>query len=247
MAVKKLSKPIKKMLYVLLGIVIAGGLVLVFFPVYSPPIKDPVLLERMEWNGESVLVITPRFTEAAYGNHGFYNYYDGTCGKECLSIPLQSGRPDRWGSQSLRLTLFLNYLGYPEMTDVSVHENLLKNPGYLNQYGTVILLHSEYVTKELFQAITSHPNVIYLAPNALYAEISWDGSTMTLIRGHNYPSFQIKNGFDWKHDNTPEEYDLDCRLWKFREMPNGYQINCSAEAAFPNNPQIIIKMKELIR
>ena len=33
------------------------------------------------------------------------------------------------------------------------------------------MLHNEYVTRPMFDAITSHPNVIYLYPNALYAEI----------------------------------------------------------------------------
>lgn len=243
----KLSKPMKRILYVFLGIVILGGVILILFPVYQPPVKDPVLLKRMGYSGESVLVITPRFTESAYGENGFYNYYDGTCGKQCLSIPLKDGRADRWGSYSMRLTQFLKYLDYPEISDVDLDKKLKSDSNYLNQYKTVILLHSEYVTVPLYQAITNHKNIIYMAPNALYGKIDWDGKTMSLIRGHNYPSFEIRNGFDWQDDNSLEEYDLGCTLWEFRHISNGYQLNCSAEAAFPQKPQIILKMKELIQ
>ena len=57
------------------------------------------------------------------------------------------------------------------------------------------MLHNEYVTRTMFDAITSHPNVVYLSPNALYAEIEvdYDNDTITLIRGHNYPQPEIKN------------------------------------------------------
>lgn len=243
----KLSKPMKRILYVFLGVTMFGGIILVLFPVYQPPIKDPLLLKRMEWMGESVIVITPRFTESAYAENGFYNYYDGTCGKECLSIPLKDGRADRWGSYSLRLTQFLKYLGYPEVSDVDLDTKLKTDPHYLDQYGTVILLHSEYVTTPLYQAIINHNHVIYMAPNALYAQIDWDGKTMKLVRGHNYPNFETRNGFGWQDDNSQEEYDLSCNLWQFRDISNGEQLNCSAEAVFPQKPQIVLKMKELIQ
>ena len=65
----------------------------------------------------------------------------------------------------------------------------------------------------MFNAIINHPHVIYLYPNALYAEIEvdYEKNEITLIRGHGYPESTIGNGFDWEFDNThPYEYDENC-------------------------------------
>lgn len=246
MAVKKLSKGMKRILYVILGIVAIVGIILILFPVYQSPIKDTTLIKRLEYSGESVLVITPRFTEVAYSKNGFYDHYHGICG-DCLTVPIQQGRPDTWGSYNLHLVQFLSFLGYPMETDESVHLKLLNDTNYLNQYNSIILLHSEYSTKQFYQAVTNHPHVIYMAPNALYAEITYQNNSITLIRGHGYPDQSIRNGFGWQYDNSAEEYDLDCNLWKFRDIPNGKQLNCVPEVIFPQKPQIILKMKELIQ
>ena len=103
------------------------------------------------------------------------------------------------------------------------------------------LLHNEYVTQEEFLAITSHPNVIYLYPNALYAEIDFDEELweISLIRGHNYPDPLIRNGFDWKYDNSLEEYDVECNNMKFSKIDNGWMLNC-----YPEN--VLHKSKELL-
>ena len=54
-------------------------------------------------------------------------------------------------------------LGYDVLTDAIVD----KNPNILKKYDKVIILHNEYVTRAMFDAITSHPKIIYLYPNAL--------------------------------------------------------------------------------
>jgi len=92
----------------------------------------------------------------------------------------------------------------------------------------VILLHNEYVTKKEFEAITKHPNVVYLYPNALYTEVKTDytKNTMALVRGHGYPSADISNGFGWKFDNSKFEYDYKCKNWKFDKIVNGKMLNC---------------------
>ena len=64
----------------------------------------------------------------------------------------------------------LNLLDYDIITDISIHQN----PEILSTYEKIILLHNEYVTSIEFDAIISHPNVIYLYPNALYAEVNFD-------------------------------------------------------------------------
>ena len=51
-----------------------------------------------------------------------------------------------------------------------------------------------------------------------------------MIEGHGYPDDEIKNGFNWKYDNThPYEYDLECLEWNFYQIPNGKMLNCYPE------------------
>lgn len=198
-----------------------------------------------KYDGQNIIIIKPRFTEAAYSKYGFYDYYEGRCSKDCLSIPLQQGEITRWGAFNINSIHYIEYFGWPTITDVEVYEKLKLDPDYLLQYDGVILLHNEYVPRLFFDSIIKHPNVIYLMPNALYAEISWDNRTMALIRGHHYPSPDILNGFDWKHDNSKEEYDLDCLSWSFRKISNGYQLNCYPEKIILNNPDIFAEAVRL--
>jgi len=91
-------------------------------------------------------------------------------------------------------------------------------------------LHNEYVTQKEFNAITSHPKVIYLYPNALFAEVTidYDSETITLVRGHGYQG--VDNAFDWEFENTnPDEFDTECKNWKFNKISNGIQLNCYPE------------------
>ena len=110
------------------------------------------------------------------------------------------------------------------------------------------MLHNEYVTRTMFDAITSHPSVVYLYPNALYAEIEvdYDNNTITLIRGHNYPEQEIANGFDWEFDNThPYEYDNNCSQMEFYKIDNGWMTNCYPEAPLAAFPVIFKTIKDL--
>lgn len=244
-----LSKRNKKILYGLMGIVIIVGLGFIFNPVYTIP-YDKNTVNKLQYSGENVLVISPKFTESAYGDNGFYDYYSKSCGMQCLTIPIQQGRADRWGSYNLHTVQLLSALKYPIMDDLKVTEKLASSPDFLDSYDTIILLHSEYVTKEFYDSILKHKHVIYLAPNALYAEITYyntdDGPRMSLVRGHNYPTYDITNGFGWKDDNSAEEYDLDCNIWKFRKISNGEQLSCVQEIFSQHDPSILLKMKELI-
>jgi hypothetical protein len=118
----------------------------------------------------------------------------------------------------------LEILNYSYITDVDVD----KNPSILKKYSKVILLHNEYVTSKEFNAILSHHNVVYLYPNALYAEVkvNYDKNAITLIKGHGYPNANIKNGFNWKFDNSKFEYDAQCDNWRFQKIPNGKMLSC---------------------
>ncbi|MGI0021509.1 MAG: hypothetical protein ACRD9Q_01490, partial [Nitrososphaeraceae archaeon] len=93
---------------------------------------------------------------------------------------------------------------------------------------------------------TSHPQVIYMYPNALYAEITYNG-TISLVRGHNYPILDISNGFDWINDNSKMEYDTDCKNWQFYEVDNGYMLNCYPENVIKRKPEILMAMNDLFK
>lgn len=188
---------------------------------------------------QNAVVVLPLFTASAYSNPGFYSYYSGDCDESCLTVPLI---PD-WKYTSSEVAIqTLSLLKYPLIDDYL----LSKNPELLRQYDTVFLLHNEYVTKSEFDAITKHPNVVYLYPNSLYAEVNLNSDdTITLIRGHNYPKSDIQNGFDWKFDNSPLEYDSDCKNLEFYEIDNGWMLNCYPEDGFDVNASFLKFLKNL--
>ncbi len=188
------------------------------------------------------LVIIPLFTASAYSKNGFYDFYNGNC-DTCLTTKIVS--IDELGEQSsANAVKILELLGYDSITDMELD----KNPNILSEYEKVIVLHNEYVTKNIFDAITSHRNVIYLYPNALYAEISanYQDSTISLIRGHQYPELEISNGFDWEFDNTrPYEFDKKCDTWEFYDIPNGKMLNCYPEQKIWKDEKLLKTLKEL--
>jgi hypothetical protein len=121
-----------------------------------------------------------------------------------------------------------------------------KNPQILSQYDKVIVLHNEYVTQNEFVAITTHPHVIYLYPNSLYAQIytDYNKNTITLARGHGYPDLKLRNGFDWKYDNSQFEYDTVCQNWKFDKIDNGIMLDCYPENYLANNLILLKTIKD---
>ena len=192
---------------------------------------------------DSTVVIFPTFTSAAYHEPGFYTYFGGGCDESCIT-DLSFENVDIKYTSSGTTAQILYAVGYDFVTDIDVD----KNPKILQNYDTVILLHNEYVTKKMFDAITSHPHLIFLAPNALYAEIdvNYDDNTMSLIRGHDYPP-GIANGFDYEIEEQFHEYEYDdqCLEWEFIKIKNGYHLNCYPDGAIHENFDILLKLKEL--
>ena len=187
---------------------------------------------------QSVVVVIPIFTLSAYGEPGFYTYYRGECNTSCLTTQIEYTKPLGYTASDIAVKV-LKLLGYPTITDIDID----KDPNILKNYEKLIILHSEYVTKKEFDAIANHPKVVYLYPNALFAEISvnYDDDTITLIRGHGYPEKNINNGFDWEFENTrPYEFDDKCENWQFYEIKNGIMLNC-----YPEN--VIYKDKEMLK
>lgn len=190
---------------------------------------------------KKTIVIFPIFTASAYNSPGFYDYYNERCDKTCLTVPIKLILRAEIGGNGAQILKLLNY---KFLSDIDIDQN----PEILDNFDKVILLHNEYVTKTEFDAITSHPNVVYLYPNALYAEVeaNYDQNTITLIRGHNYPKSEISNGFDWKFDNTrPYEFDRECNNWEFYQIDNGKMLNCFPEEQLYEDEQLLLTLKEL--
>ncbi len=194
-------------------------------------------------DSQNTVVIIPLFTITAYGNPGFYNYFTGSCDDKCIiDIPIRHDLNPIYETSDNSIKI-LKLLEYPFITDVEID----KHPEVLKDFDKIILLHSEYVTKTMFDAITNHPKVVYLFPNALYAEITTDyeKDTITLVRGHGYPNPEIKNGFDWEFDNThPYEFDNECKNWEFYDIDNGIMLNCYPENVIAKNKEMLKIIKE---
>ena len=190
---------------------------------------------------QNTVVIIPTFTASAYKESGFYDYYNKSCDEKCLTISIDEKAIGYTSSNNA--VKILKLLQYETITDVDVD----KNPKILENYDKVIVLHNEYVTEKEFEAITNHPKVIYLYPNALYAEVKsdYEKNTITLIRGHNYPDESIKNGFDWEYDNSSLEYETECNDWEFYEISNGWMLNCYPEnSLIPNSEEFLKQLKD---
>jgi hypothetical protein len=189
------------------------------------------------------VVIYPLFTASAYAQPGFYNYFKGDCDESCITDITFNYSGGTYNS-SVHTAQILHAVGYNFITDIDVD----KNPKILKNYEKIILLHNEYVTKKMFDAIVDHPNVIFLFPNALYAEIdvNYDTNTMSLIRGHDYP-IGIKNGFDYQIEEQFHEYEYDnqCLEWEFIKIKNGYHLNCYPDGVIHENFDILLKLKDL--
>jgi len=219
------------------------------FPVYSEQYlyfnpENSDLYEQLRVNEElqKTVVVAPIFTKTAYGNEGFYDYYTNRCDESCIdSIPIRNELPLAYTS-SVGAIKVLNMLGYPIITDIEIE----KSPNILKKFDKVIILHNEYVTQNEFDAITNHPKVLFLYPNALYAKINYDPqkNTISLVRGHGYPNSEIKNGFDWTLDNSPMEYDFGCQDWKFYEIENGAMLNCYPESLIIKDKEFLMVIKE---
>jgi len=191
-------------------------------------------------NNQKTVFVIPVFTNTAYEEHGFYSYYKGECDESCLTKKIAFDNPFSYVSSDSGIKI-LRLLGYDFITDIEID----KNPEILKNYDKIIILHNEYVTQREFDAITSHPKVIYLYPNSLYAEVTvdYESETITLVRGHGYQG--VDNSFDWEFDNThPDEFDIECKNWKFNKISNGVQLNCYPENVLYKEITLLKSIKE---
>jgi hypothetical protein len=203
--------------------------------------KERLLQLSVEGDAKKSVVIAPIFTATAYAEPGFYTYFRGQCDSTCLTAIITPDKPLSYTSSQNAVNV-LQSLGYDTITDIDVD----KNPHILSQYDKVIVLHNEYVTQKEFDAITTHPHVIYLYPNSLYAKINvnYDQHTITLVRGHQFPELNIVNGFYWIFDNSSMEYNTLCDDWSFTAVKNGIMLNCYPENHLAYNTSLLKAIKD---
>ena len=189
---------------------------------------------------QKTIVVFPTFTSSAYSDKGFYSYYRKECDSKCLTIPIKN---DIVAQTSPVAVQVLKLLGYSFITDTDID----KKPSILKSYDKVILLHNEYVTKKEFNAITSHPHVIYLYANALYTEVKTDykKNTVTLVKGHGYPTNDVSNGFNWKFDNSKFEYNYNCKGVSFKKIDNGWILDCFPRKLLLKDRNFLVALREL--
>ncbi len=200
------------------------------------------IIDELKNKSEKTVVILPVFTHSAYTPSGFYDYYEQKCSEKCLTVKIERKQPPQFNAAGNAIQIF-NILNYNFISDIDVDAN----PEILSNYDKVILLHNEYVTKNEFEAITNHPKVLYLYPNALYAEINYDSKKdiISLVKGHGYPKIEISNGFGWEFENThPYEYDTNCENWEFYEIKNGLMLNCYPEEKIWQDKLLLKTIKE---
>lgn len=189
-----------------------------------------------------VAVIKPSFTIAAYQPRGFYDYYRKQCDEECLTVSLHPKE----------ITDSMSYAGSSnalevvrsnDTADVLTDEQVNNNPSILANYQKVVVLHNEYVTQAEFDAITSHPNVLYLYPNSLYALVSYNAQnqTITLEEGHGFNG--VNNAFAWAPSmSTKNEYNTGCRNWRLEDVENGVMLDCYPEIRILHDEDMVAEI-----
>lgn len=191
---------------------------------YHPKPFSEDEVKTLSNNDIKAIVVYPILTQYAYQNNGFYDYYSGKC-STCNVVSLDHLMVNATYNTGKTGFTKLVELSYPFITDITLD----KHPDILKDYDEVILLHNEYMTQNEFNAIKSHPNVVYLYPNAAYVKVSVDYTKhiMTLIKGHGYGG--VSNGFGYV-TNDQYEYDNNCNNYQWASMPNGMALTC-----FPEN------------
>jgi len=220
---QELSLPVNKLLFNIIPHYDQDGKVRSFTMKLKPEFNQIYQKVGYPHKSEKTVYVYPIFTQAAYDTKGFYDYYNKKCNSSCLTVPMPNKIRGSYSS-SITTAFALTLLNYSSINDIDID----KNPSIVKKYDKVIVLHNEYVTQKEFDAITHHPNVVYLFPNALYAKVNTDyqKGTITLVRGHGYPDKNTTNGFGWNNDNSKYEYDFKCDIWQFHTIKNGKMLDC---------------------
>jgi len=169
------------------------------------------------------------------------NCYPVTGLAEFCNIPLS---PFLIYNLSFKGVQALHLLGYTIISDLEIE----KNPNMLSSYEKIIVLHNNYVTKTIFNAVTSHPKVVYLYPDSLKEEVSVNfvQNTITALSPLKHPlDEKFQNDFQWEYDSSIIGY-VNCLdiVVKFEKVANGIMLNCYPEDFLTTSPSLFKIIKE---
>ena len=147
-------------------------------------------------------------------------------------------------NSSLKGAQALHLLGYTIISDLEIE----KDPNILSSYDKIIVLHNKYTTKTIFNAITSHPKVVYLYPDSLKEEVSinFTQNTITALSPLKHPQeMNFQNDFQWEYDSSHLEYIkcIDSEV-KFEKVANGIMLNCFPDDFIIKSPSLFKIVKE---
>jgi len=188
---------------------------------------------------------TPHFTQENCYNVSDSSYIapDSSTQKtvEGCELPLS---PFLFHNSSFFAAQALYLLGYTIISDIEIE----KNPNILSSYEKIIVLHNKYVTKTMFDAITSHPKVVYLYPDSLKEEVTVNfvQKTITALSPLKQPQDKNhQNDFEWEYDSSHLEFVfcLD-REVKFEKVTNGIMLNCYPVDFLMKSPSLLKIIKE---
>ena len=157
------------------------------------------------FDGTSIALVDPTFTNAAYNNafYIFYNLYNNYTFYQNSTkyLNLLTSKIDRDLLPSFTVLYLQNHISnlMPNanvtiISDVDVqNKNIFNNDSIMsNKYDAIILEHQEYVTQEeynnLRQFVANGGILILPYSNIFYAEIKYDPAddTIVLVKGHNW-------------------------------------------------------------
>jgi hypothetical protein len=188
----------------------------------------------------SIAYVKPVFTETAYQEFGFYDFYhkySGASGN--VTEDLQWLKPAIYEKPLHdRLVMFFDHIrGLNNNTDVAVITDLdldLYDGNILldRKYDAVILGHQEYVTQKEYDILKEYVSeggtLIVLNGNVLYAEVDYDpdANTLQLVKGH-----------DWEFDGSVAKRSIKERWAEETSAWMGSNFLCATcTITFENNP-----------
>jgi hypothetical protein len=187
----------------------------------------------------NIAYVKPVFTETAYQEFGFYDFYHKHVGASGnVTEDLGWLKPAIYEKPLHdRLVMFFDHIRSHNNTDVDMITDLdleVYDGNILldRKYDAVMLGHQEYVTQKEYNALKEYVakggTLIVLNGNVLYAEVDHDPDTGTL---------QLVHGHDWQFDGSVAKKGVRERWAEETSEWMGSNFLCATcTITFENNP-----------
>ena len=240
-----------KIIAMLVSAGVVAGLVIAFTQPTSPEItssiSSPADAEETpadEHRRFNIAYVKPVFTETAYQEFGFYDFYHKHAGASGnVTEDLGWLKPAIYEKPLHdRLVMFFDHLrGLNNNTDVTMltdldldryDGNILLEGNSAGKYDAVMIGHQEYVTQKEYDVLKEYVSkggtLIVLNGNVLYAEVNYDPDAGTL---------QLVQGHDWQFDGSVAKKGVRERWAEETSEWMGSNFLCATcTITFENNP-----------